>query len=140
MALQEFILIGLKRTKLASIIDGVSRNQGEGLDYHKKPFNPRTETLIRLSNPSSSKYSQKGLDFYFAPDSNNAKVLNQLESKIVESRVLKKPEPRTLKSKVLESLELKTLKSKVMKKPEPKALGHKVLKVLESKDKTHSRQ
>lgn len=52
----------------------------------------------------------------FLPDSNNAKVLNQLESKTVESKFLKKIEPETLKSKVLKSLEPKTLKSEVLKK------------------------
>lgn len=36
--LQEFILIGLQRTKLASMIYGVSRSKGEGLGYHKKTF------------------------------------------------------------------------------------------------------
>lgn len=75
--LQEFILTGLEITKLASMIYGVSRSKGEGMGYCQKPFNLRTKTLIKPSDPSSSKSTQKGLDFYFTLDFNNAKILNQ---------------------------------------------------------------
>lgn len=128
MDLQEFILIGLKRTKLASIIYDVSRNRGEGIGYYQKPFNPRIETLIETSYTSSLESTQKGLHFYFVPDLNNAKALNQSEPKTLESRVLKKPESEHLQSKVLKSPEPKTLKLKVLKKPKPNASGHEVLK------------
>lgn len=63
IALQEFILTGLKRTKLASMIYGVIRSRGESLGYHQNPFNPRTATLIKPSDPSSSKSTEKRLDF-----------------------------------------------------------------------------
>lgn len=77
ITLQEFILTGLERTKLVSMIYGVSRSIGEGLSYHKKSFNLRNETFIKPPDPSSSKSNKKGLNFYLVPDSNNAKVLNQ---------------------------------------------------------------
>lgn len=41
ITLQEFIPSGLKRTKLAYMIYGVSKSRGKGLGYCKKPFNPR---------------------------------------------------------------------------------------------------
>lgn len=46
-ARQEFIITNFNRTKLVSIIYGVSRKKG-GLGYHQKSFNPRTNTLIKL--------------------------------------------------------------------------------------------
>lgn len=45
-ALQEFVITDFNRTKLVSIIYGVSRKKGEGLGYHQKP--PRTNTSIKL--------------------------------------------------------------------------------------------
>lgn len=68
IALQEFILTDLERTKLASLIYGVSRSRGDGMGYYQKLVNPRTETLIKPSGISSSKSTQKGLDYYFVPD------------------------------------------------------------------------
>lgn len=63
------------------MIYGVSISRGEGMGCWKKCFNPRTEILIKPSDlSSSSKSTQKGLVFYFVPDSNNAKVMDQLES------------------------------------------------------------
>lgn len=84
-----------------------------GLSYSQKSFNPRFETLSQPTNSSSSSSAQKGFDSYFVPATENAKVLNQLEPKAIESRVLKKPEPKTLKLKVLKKPEPKTSRSKV---------------------------
>lgn len=47
MALREFIITCFNMTKLASIIFGVSRSKGGGLDYSQKPFNQRSGTLIK---------------------------------------------------------------------------------------------
>ena len=75
MALQEFIINGFNRTKLASMIYGVSRSKGEGRDYSQKYFNAGFETLSKPTNPSSSSSSRKGLDSYFVPTVENIKVL-----------------------------------------------------------------
>lgn len=115
MALQDFIITGFNRTKLASMIFGVSRSKEEGLGYLQKYFNTRFETLSKPTNPSFSSSDQKGLDSHFVPATQNAKVLNQSEPKAIASRVLDKLEP-------------KTLKSMVMKKQKPKISGAKVLK------------
>lgn len=48
MAFQEFINTGFNMKKLKSMIYGVSRSKGEGHCYSKKPFNPRSENLIKL--------------------------------------------------------------------------------------------
>lgn len=76
MALQEFIITDFNMTKLASMIYGVSRNKGEGIGYSQKRFNPRSEILIKPIKPSSSSSANKGIDSYFVPDVDKAKVLN----------------------------------------------------------------
>lgn len=100
MALQEFIINGFNRFKLTPMIYGVSRRKVEGLGYSQKSFNLRFEILSKLTNPSSSSSSQKGIDSYFVHAAENAKIMNRSEPKVVESRILKKLEPKTLKSKI----------------------------------------
>lgn len=77
MALQKFIITGLNRTKLTSMIYGVSRRKGDGLGYFQKPFNPRSGTMIKPIEPYFSSYAQIRLDSYFVPTTDKAKVLNQ---------------------------------------------------------------
>lgn len=86
MDLQEFIINGFNRTKLASMIYGVSRSKWEGLGYSQKYFNPRFEILSKPTNASSSSSAKKGLNSYFVPAVKNAKVLNQSEPKVAESK------------------------------------------------------
>lgn len=83
------------------MIYGVSKRKGGGLGYSQKSFNPRSETLSKPINPSSSSSAKKGLDSYFIPTAKNAKNLNQSEPKVFDSRVMKKQEPKTIKSKIL---------------------------------------
>ena len=52
--LQEFVIFGYNITKLASMIYGVSNRKGEGLGFHQKPYNPRTEILVKPLYPSPS--------------------------------------------------------------------------------------
>lgn len=73
--IKEFVITGFNRTKLESMIDGVSRSKEEGLGYHQKHFNPRNETQIKPSYSSSLRSSQKRLYSHFVP-ANNVKVLN----------------------------------------------------------------
>lgn len=37
LALQNLVIFGYERTKLTSMIYGVSKSKGEGLGYHHKP-------------------------------------------------------------------------------------------------------
>lgn len=60
LSLQEFFISGFNKTKFASMIYGVSRSKWEGFDYRQKSFNPRTETLMRPSDPSSSSFAKNG--------------------------------------------------------------------------------
>lgn len=91
MGLQKFTIIGFNRTKPASMIYGVSISKEEGLGYSQKPFNPRSETLIKPTKHSSSSSAQKGLDSYFVPAIDKAKVMNQSKPKTAELKVIKKP-------------------------------------------------
>lgn len=87
--LWDFIISGYDRTKLASIIYGVSKSNGERLGYHKKPYNPRFDILVKASDLSSSSTTEKGLNAYFLLVAENVKILNQLERVINSSQILK---------------------------------------------------
>lgn len=76
MALQEFILNGFNRTKLDCMIYGVSISKSECLGYSQKSFNHRFETLSKPKDHSSLNSTKKGLNSYFVPAAENAKVLN----------------------------------------------------------------
>ena len=58
LTLQNSIIYGFKRTKLASMIYVVSKSKGEGLGYYQKHYNPRINVLVKPPNPSSSSYAQ----------------------------------------------------------------------------------
>lgn len=62
IAPQDFFTIGLNRTKLASMIYGVSKSKEEGMDFHEKCFVYKTLTLNKLPEPSSSRYADKRLN------------------------------------------------------------------------------
>lgn len=53
------------------MIYGVSKRKWEGLGYHYKPYNPRTNILMKPSNPSSSSAAQKGLNAYYISATQN---------------------------------------------------------------------
>lgn len=92
LALKNFIIYGYERTKLASMIYGVSKSKGGGLGYHQKPYNSRTNILMKPSNPSSSRTSQKGLNAYFMHAPEKGRILNQLEPVINNSQIPKDSE------------------------------------------------
>ena len=114
-ALQEFVIFGYNKTKLASLIYGVSKIKGEGLGFHQKPYNPRIGILMKPLYPSSSSTAQKRLNTYVMLVAENGKVLNQSEPVMNDSQVLKELESKIQRSKVLSKLEPKTSKSEVLK-------------------------
>lgn len=67
---------GCERTKFSSMIYEVSNRKGEGLGYHQKPYNPRTNIFMKPSNPSSSSTAQKGMNAYFIPTAETGRILN----------------------------------------------------------------
>ncbi|XP_050919270.1 uncharacterized protein LOC127136792 [Lathyrus oleraceus] len=79
-ALQNFIVSGFERTKLASMIYGVSKSKGEGIGFYQKPYNPRTDVLIKPSDPSSSSTSQKGLNAYYMSTAEMGRLVDALKS------------------------------------------------------------
>lgn len=102
------------------MIYGVSKSNGEGLEFYRKPYNPRTNVLVKPSYPSSSSNALKGLNVYFMHAAENGKILNQSEPVINNSQVLRNSRSQTLKSKVLENSELKVVISKVPRGSEVK--------------------
>lgn len=76
LAFQNFIIYGFERAKPGSMIYGVSKSKGEGLRYHKKPYNPMTNVLVQPWNISPLNYARKGLYAYFMPATEKGKILN----------------------------------------------------------------
>lgn len=166
MALQDFLKIGLNRTKLASIIYGVRKSKGEGLAFYEKCFDSKTLTWKKPLEPYSLSYVDKILNDYFVCAAESIKVLNSSESIIDKSKVLVEMEPENSRSKVLQKSEpeisklvvLKkpnnmvqiskgqrnsepnTFKSKVVRKLVPKTSGSKFLKNSETNVKAYPRQ
>lgn len=105
MALHDFIINGLERTKLASMIYGVSNIKGECMGYNERYSNPKAKLFKKPSDPSFSSIAQTELKTYFVSASNKGKILNQSKPKITESKVLNKSVPETSKSKVMNKSE-----------------------------------
>ncbi|XP_050888609.1 sugar transporter ERD6-like 6 [Lathyrus oleraceus] len=99
--LQDFIMTGIERTKLASIIYGLSKSKGKGMVYNE---NKAKAQLIKTSDASPSRNSQTGLKTCFVSASDQGKSLNKSESKMIESKVMNKPIPKMSKSKVLATI------------------------------------
>lgn len=132
IALRDFIITNLERTKLASMIYGVSKSKGKGLGYNEKCSNSKAQ-LIKTSRASSLSSTQTVLKTCFVSASDKGKSQNKSEAKINESNVLNKSIPKVSKSKVVKKSEPNIQKSKVLKNPEPKNSKSKVIKKVESK-------
>lgn len=114
LALQSFIISGYERTKLYSMIYEMGQSKRESLGYHQKPYHPKTNILMKPSDPSSSSTAQKGLKAYFMPAAEKGRILNQIEPMINNSQILKDSRSQTKGSKILRKFEPKTLKSKIL--------------------------
>lgn len=73
------------------MIYGLSNSKGKGLGYYHKPYNSRTNMLVKPSNPSSSSTTTKELYAHLIPATEKGKILNQLESMACDSLSLKEP-------------------------------------------------
>lgn len=106
-SLWDFIISGYGRTKLASIVYGVSKSKGKGLGYPQKPYNSRFNILVKPSDPSSSSTTEKGLNAYFLSAAKKVKTMNQSELMINNSWILKDSKSKVIISKVHKGLEVK---------------------------------
>ena len=66
--LEEFIIDGVDRSKLASMIYGVSRNKGEGIDLSEKAPPKRMQIPEKSKKPPFYKCIHKGLYYYFVQE------------------------------------------------------------------------
>ena len=125
-ALQEFLINGMKRSKIASLIYHVSRNRGEGLEFSRFKDNPL------FSKPSKSDNSKPKA--VFVKSQSEAIVIPEPEKIIVseakKSQTLKPSEPKISKPqtnvKTKTTLIYSKAKSKSYTKPKsfPKGLNN----------------
>ncbi|KAK2369536.1 putative mitochondrial protein [Trifolium repens] len=112
-ALQEFLINGMKRSKIASLIYHVSRNRGEGLGFSRFKDNPL------FSKPSKSDNSKPKA--VFVKSQSEAIVIPEPEKIIVseakKSQTLKPSEPKISKPQTI----VKINKTLVYSKAKPKS-------------------
>jgi hypothetical protein len=99
-ALKELIIDGIDRSKLASMIYGVSINKGEGIGFAvESPFK-KVKTPMKTKKTPCFESIQKGVHSHFVLDDEKPKVLNKSETENSESKVLIKSKPKILELKI----------------------------------------
>jgi hypothetical protein len=125
-ALHEFIRNSIKRSKLASMIYGVSRNKGEDIAYSQFSYCEKPKQSACINKTPSDLYSTfvKGS----SEDLNRSDVEQNSELEVSESEVLITSEPKISEPKIQVILESKSPVVKTLKKSNPKTQKSKSLK------------
>ena len=139
-ALKEFILDGNDISKLASMIYGVSINNGEGIGFATESPFKKVQIPMKTKKAPCSECIQKGMYSHFVLDDEKAKVMNKSETENSESKVLIKSKPKILELKIQKSSESKPEKNsrpnifiaKVLNNSKPCSLRLKVIKIQNS--------
>jgi len=120
-------VIGIDKSKVASMIYRVKRNKWEGIGFTKEYSKPKA------IQPLCSNCIKKGLKAYLVPEVGKNEVLNQSEPEDSESQTLNKSEPKIPKFNVLNKPESKTSKIEILKRPEPMTSKSQVLLKIETR-------
>src|SRR4030043_770616 len=122
IALEEFMWAGLDRSKLASIIYYISKNNGEGIGFTGRMFDRNGVSLKRNPNDSIPREDiLKGYKHYFGE--NGVFEENELESSEPETselQILCESVSKALKTQALSSSESDTLEPHTSNKEESK--------------------
>jgi len=114
IALQEFIVSGIDRSKVNSIICTIYQNNGRGIDF--------TEGKPSETNPNScSDYIKEDLKTYFMPEFGKTEEVIQLEHEAYDSKPVNISKSKNPKSKIVNNSKSKTPKIQILKRQEPKS-------------------
>src|SRR4030042_1868694 len=147
LAFEEFMWPGLDRSKLASIMYHVSKNEGEGIGFTETSFDRHDKSLKRNLNEGIPKEDiLKGYKHYFGetglieepelkvsePTISEYQIQYETESKIQEIQVLSAPECSTSKIQISSESESRVSESQTLKSPEPESSSIQTLKESEA--------
>jgi len=129
IALEDFIIFGIERSKVASMIYSIYKNNGKriGFSYGKSK---------EISLKTCCEYIKGGLKTFFLPEGVEPETVVQTEPEASSSKAKITSKPKNSKPKAMINSELGTSKIKILKKAEP--LPQSLLKtesgILKAKD------
>ncbi|RHN74110.1 putative RNA-directed DNA polymerase [Medicago truncatula] len=129
IALDDFIMAGIYRSKVASMIYNTYKNNGKGIGYSE-------EKSKEYSLKSYCDCIKDGLKSTFVPEGTNAVTAVQSEPEASGSQAKITSKPENLKSKVMTKSDPKSQRIKILKRsePVPQSLIKPESKILEQND------
>ena len=130
IAFQGFILTGIDKRKVASMIYNVRRTKGEQIGFSEDYGKPNT------THPPCFDCIKKGLNAYFMSKADKSEFVIQSELKASDSKTMNNSKSNNPKFKVVNNFEFKTSKIQILMRPEPKSqvLMNSKSEVSKSKD------
>ncbi|KEH25994.1 hypothetical protein MTR_6g039030 [Medicago truncatula] len=134
IALEDFIMTGIDRSKVASMIYSIYKNNGKGIGFYEGK--PKEYSLKNYCD-----CIKDGLKSTFVPEVVEVKTVDQLEPEVSSSKAKIISKPKNFKTKVITDSDSKTAKIKILKRsePVPQSLikpGSDILKSKSQKNKT----
>jgi len=112
IAFEDLIISGTDRSKVASMIYIIYKNNGKGIGFSEGRPN-------EINLKSCCECIKEGLKAYFVHEAIESEVVIQLEAEAPSSKTLKASKPKNYKPKIMTNSESKTLKIQILKRPEP---------------------
>jgi len=113
IALEDFIISGIDRSKVALMIYNIYRNNGKGIGFSEGKYN---EISLKACCEISLK---EGLKTFFVSEGAKFEIVVQLESEASSSKAKITSKPKNSKPKAMINSNTKTSKIKIMKRSEP---------------------
>jgi len=121
-ALQEFITIGIDRTKVASMIYSINQNNKKGIGF---TGGNSSEVILKPCSDNT----KEGLKIHFVSEFEKVNTASHSEPKASSSKVMTKSKPKNQKTKVMNNSKSKAPKLHILKRSER---NKQVLKKTES--------
>jgi len=133
IALEYFIIFGIDRNKVASMIYNIYRNNGKGIRFSKAKPN-------EISLKACCDCIKEGLKTFFVPEGAKFETVVQSEPKASSSKAMITSKPKNSKPKAMINSDSKTSKIKILKrsKPVPQILLKPESSILKSKSQKNN--
>jgi len=112
IALEDFIMFGIDRSKVAFMIYNIYKNNGKGIVFSERKPN---ETNLK----ACCECIKEGLKTFFVPEGAKFETVVQSEPDASSSKAKFTSKPKNSKSKAMINSDSKTSKIKILKRSEP---------------------
>jgi len=112
IAIEDFIMSGIEKSRVASMIYNIYKNNGEGIGFSKGKPN---ETNLK----ACCECIKEGLKTFFVPERAKFETVVQSEPEAFSSKAKITSKPKNSKSKAMINFDSKTSKIKILKRSEP---------------------